>query len=272
MKSHYELLGIDQTADVETIKKAFRREIALYHPDKVTHLGHEFQQMAAARAAELTAAYKVLTDADMRAEYDASLLHSRSTPAVAETGPPPPPPPADDAETEPEEAADAGSAAAADRFEQERAGRDDIMRRAVLHRVLEVLQQLTGGCEMPVVKGFDLACVSKAKPSVLRRQVPPSVLVVVAPMIDAAVATEAWLNAVRARLVQRPIVILLLGNAMAPAGELSRAIDEARKKTPLLQELLFPVPIDIRDWSARIPANAPDSVRLLIDRLRNFVG
>ena len=54
MKTHYELLGLEPAADADTIKKAFRREIARYHPDKVIHLGAEFQEMAATRAAELT--------------------------------------------------------------------------------------------------------------------------------------------------------------------------------------------------------------------------
>src|ERR671913_403587 len=73
MKSHYEFLALEPTADLEAIKKAFRREIARYHPDKVVHLGTEFQEMAATRAAELTVAYKTLSDPALRAEYDAAL-------------------------------------------------------------------------------------------------------------------------------------------------------------------------------------------------------
>ena len=56
MKTHYEILGLESSADADAIKKAFRREIARYHPDKVIHLGAEFQEMAATRAAELTVA------------------------------------------------------------------------------------------------------------------------------------------------------------------------------------------------------------------------
>ena len=37
----------DADAPADEIKKAFRREIARYHPDKVQHLGQEFQEMAA---------------------------------------------------------------------------------------------------------------------------------------------------------------------------------------------------------------------------------
>ena len=50
------------------MKRAFRLQIARYHPDKVQHLGQEFQAMAAERAAELTEAYRVRTDDGRRAE------------------------------------------------------------------------------------------------------------------------------------------------------------------------------------------------------------
>ena len=71
--THYDLLGIDSAASVDEIRRAFRREIAKYHPDKVQHLGHEFQDIAAIRSAELTQAYKTLTDAGLRADYDAAV-------------------------------------------------------------------------------------------------------------------------------------------------------------------------------------------------------
>ena len=77
MKTHYELLEIAADAPADEIKRAFRREIAKYHPDKVQHLGKEFQEIAAVKAAELTQAYTTLTDAALRAEYDARLAESR---------------------------------------------------------------------------------------------------------------------------------------------------------------------------------------------------
>ena len=60
LKNYYELLEIAAAAPADEMKKAFRREIARYHPDKVQHLGQEFQEMAAERAAELTEAYRIL--------------------------------------------------------------------------------------------------------------------------------------------------------------------------------------------------------------------
>jgi curved DNA-binding protein CbpA len=69
-KNYYELLEIAPTAPADEVKKAFRLQIARYHPDKVQHLGKEFQNMAAHRAAELTEAYRILSDEGRRAEYD----------------------------------------------------------------------------------------------------------------------------------------------------------------------------------------------------------
>jgi len=74
-RTHYELLDVAHAAPAEEIKHAFRREIAKYHPDKVQHPGQEFQDIASARAAELTQAYKTRTNAALRAECDASLGH-----------------------------------------------------------------------------------------------------------------------------------------------------------------------------------------------------
>ena len=61
-KTHYDVLEVTPAAAADEIKRAFRAQIARYHPDKVQHLGKEFQEMAAVRAAELTEAYRVLSN------------------------------------------------------------------------------------------------------------------------------------------------------------------------------------------------------------------
>ncbi len=55
LTNYYDLLGVPPTASQEEVKRAFRQQIARYHPDKVQHLGKEFQAMAANRAADLDA-------------------------------------------------------------------------------------------------------------------------------------------------------------------------------------------------------------------------
>src|SRR3954470_14307597 len=82
------MLSVPPAAPADEIKKAFRREIARYHPDKVQHLGPEFQEMAAGIAADLTEAYRILMDPAARAKYDGD--RGGASPAAA----PPPRPPA----------------------------------------------------------------------------------------------------------------------------------------------------------------------------------
>ena len=85
-KTYYELLEIAPSATSEEIKRSFRLQIARYHPDKVQHLGREFQDMAAGRAAELTEAYRILSDDNRRAEYDRTIAAgAASAPAPGPT-------------------------------------------------------------------------------------------------------------------------------------------------------------------------------------------
>src|SRR5687767_13586014 len=95
-KTYYEMLEVRADASVDDIKRSFRREIAKYHPDKVQHLGKEFQEIAAIKAAELTQAYKTLSDETLRAEYDAQLSEGLTPPTpYAQPAPTAPAAPAD---------------------------------------------------------------------------------------------------------------------------------------------------------------------------------
>ena len=56
----YAVLGIAPGADRDEIKAAYRRMAAQYHPDKVQHLGREFQELAEKRFREIQQAYDEL--------------------------------------------------------------------------------------------------------------------------------------------------------------------------------------------------------------------
>jgi hypothetical protein len=56
----YTVLEIPPGASKEEIKAAYRRLAAKYHPDKVQHLGKEFQKLAEERFKEIQQAYDQL--------------------------------------------------------------------------------------------------------------------------------------------------------------------------------------------------------------------
>ncbi len=60
----YEILGVPSHASVDEIRAAYRKMIALYHPDKVAHLGSELQRVAHERTLLLRKAFEKLADTD----------------------------------------------------------------------------------------------------------------------------------------------------------------------------------------------------------------
>ena len=56
----YAVLGVDKNTSQEDIKKAYRQLVNKYHPDKVAHLGDEFQKLADKRFKEIQQAYQIL--------------------------------------------------------------------------------------------------------------------------------------------------------------------------------------------------------------------
>lgn len=56
----YSLLGVNRGASADEIRTAYRRLVAQYHPDKVSHLGREFQDMAHQKLIAIQQAYEML--------------------------------------------------------------------------------------------------------------------------------------------------------------------------------------------------------------------
>lgn len=278
VKTHYELLGLENTADADAIKKAFRREIARYHPDKVIHLGTEFQEMAATRAAELTVAYKTLSDDTQRAQYDANLSSGVLPPhAAGEATPPRPaepprtalrddpfdtPPTLDDIRTPPPGGGKA-------RFASERADRDVILRRAISARVMTAVETLYGKLETPTVRGFDMAMVPLAKPRFLGAP-PPRVLVKVVETADAAAVTEAFAGASKAKLHagKSPVVVLLFARHIAPQTELTKANEaSARHRQADGPDEVAVIVVNTAEWTCRLPPGCSPAVLKLADQI-----
>lgn len=60
IKEAYKILEIDETASDSEIKKAYKKLAVKHHPDKVIHLGEEFQKIAKEKFQIIVAAYDIL--------------------------------------------------------------------------------------------------------------------------------------------------------------------------------------------------------------------
>jgi len=263
LKNFYDLLTVAPEASADDIKKAFRREIARYHPDKVQHLGKEFQEMAAGIAADLTEAYRILMDPALRATYDTELKDGRgvsaasgaarpAAPAVEATRPAPPPRYADVPPPPP----------------RPNAGLD-LVRRAAIAKIRRAIDNALGPFDLLTAPVFDIAIITRPKKGLFKKaEESVCVLVKFVGMVDADAIAAIWPAASR---VTAPgaaaCVALLVGPGVAAAQALATAVHEQRRKSRGAGPVL--VPVDVRDWEALFPPETPASVRSLIERLKD---
>ena len=264
-KAFYDLLDVAPDAPADEIKRAFRREIAKYHPDKVQHLGQEFQDIAASKAAELTKAYKTLTDPAARAEYDADGDPVPSAPRSPSPGPPPTA--TESAKPARSHAPEPTEASGATVFQQDRAGAHDLVQRATVMRFRTALTGEFGSWDEFPLSGFEVTCIPKAAFWTLK--LPPRVLGRFVPEVTGPAVSETWNIAGRIpKDSQRELcIVFLMGPAIAPAGELAAALNEARRK-PTSTKLVM-VPVNTRTWNAHVPTDAPPLVKSLLTRLKS---
>jgi curved DNA-binding protein CbpA len=270
VKNFYELLEIAPTATAEEVKRSFRAQIAKYHPDKVQHLGKEFQAMAADRAAELTEAYRILSHDERRAEYDRMLAEGGAQPSVAAppaasagaapepsprpSAPPPPAPGGRAAQTGPQ-------------FRQERATRDEFVRKATMGRLRVALQAVGGPYDEAEARGFDIALVPKKK--LFSSNKNPRLLGRFVSTVDREAVADAWVQAAKWAGTDEACV-LLMGTSLAPAGELATEIGDQRKRHGKAGGgKLVLIPVDARDWEAWMPLDAPPIAKTLLARLKS---
>jgi len=272
-KTHYDNLELPQTATAEDIKKSFRALIARYHPDKVQHLGKEFQDMAADRAAELTEAYRILSDAGRRAEYDrvlgaAPVAAPSPGPSAAPAAPPPTPdrtaayePPKPQTEDVPPRPREPGAPKdETGTFREERQVRDEYLRKATLGRFRTAMTAV-GGYDETQLRGFEIAFVPKSK--FLSKNKNPRLLGRFLSRVDGSAVAETWADA--GKWTNDEVCVLLLGSTLAPARELAIAIAEQRRRSRSKVTL---IPVDARDWAAHMPTDAPDVAKMLLTRLK----
>jgi curved DNA-binding protein CbpA len=282
LRNFYDMLSVATDAPPDEIKKAFRREIARYHPDKVQHLGQEFQEMAAGIAADLTEAYRILMDPALRGKYNEDLFGGPSPsspratrhhpPAGPEYEPPPPQAPFSPSSSSSSSSsstspwADHGGPAPPPPRPSSGAG-VDFVKRASLSRVRTAVEDVMGNPEAVHVSGFDLAVDSKPKRGLFKKaEESVRLLVKFVPLVDPEAIAEVWVSALKGKVADATLCVLLVGSGLAPSKDLATAISEQRRKSRNAGPVL--VPVDVRDWEALFPPDTPASVRSLIQRLR----
>ena len=70
MEDHYAALGLASSATLADVKKAFRTQASIYHPDKNVAANAVHVAKAAERFRAVQAAYEVLSDPARREAYD----------------------------------------------------------------------------------------------------------------------------------------------------------------------------------------------------------
>ena len=68
IEDHYEVLGVDRDATTAQIKRAHRKLVLQYHPDKIDPSAD--QEAANAKFIAIQEAYEVLSDDERRTKYD----------------------------------------------------------------------------------------------------------------------------------------------------------------------------------------------------------
>ncbi len=249
-KNYYEILAIDRLCSPEDIKHAFRTQIALSHPDKVSHLAQEIQELAFQRTAELTEAYRVLSNGELRSHYDRK-LQGTMKPAAPING-----------------------NESVRKFEESAGGlgKDDFLYKTGLARVRSAVQETVPGmCESPV-RGFDLAFAARRKWGILSTgRDCAQVLVRALPLVDSQAVEEGWAGALKvARGIKGDLYLFLMGVKLGGADRLSASILALQRQTRLQDETrILVIPLNVNSFAALIPNGAPEPLRGIIRALQN---
>ena len=115
------------------------------------------------------------------------------------------------------------------------------------------------------VRGFDIAWAPKSK--LFGRGKGPRLLGRFVPRVDRDAVVDAWTQAGKTSgSGNEEMCVLLMGSAVAPAGELALAIAEQRRRQRGAKLTL--IPVDARNWDAHMPVDAPGIAKTLLARLR----
>jgi curved DNA-binding protein CbpA len=250
LKNYYEILAIDPLSSPEEIKRAFRTHIALSHPDKVSHLAKEIQELASMRTAELTEAYRVLSNAKMRSDYDRQLQNTVKSMASANGQ---------------EQRSRNGEPSG-------KLGKDTFLYKTGLARLKDAVLETFPGMQEMQWKGFDAAFVHRRKWNLLGPgRGCTQVFVRALPLVDSQAVEDGWHGVCRTVSgIRGDIYLFLMGIELDSPAKLSTTILFLQRRTRLQnQTRILVVPLNVNSFAPMIPSGAPDSLRAIIRALKN---
>jgi hypothetical protein len=154
--------------------------------------------------------------------------------------------------------------ASGSQFQKERASRDEFVRNTTINRLRSAIESVDGGYDETHVSGVDIAWAPKSR--LFSRGKGPRLLGRFVACVDRDAVVDAWARAGRAGGSTDEVCVLLMGAAVAPAGELARAIAEQRRRQRGTRLTL--IPMDARNWEVHMPLDAPGIAKTLLARLR----
>ena len=248
------LLGITLPASADEVKKAYRRQIARYHPDKVHHLGEEFQVMAAEKSAQLTDIYHQLLESggcDPSAETTAIVSDEATPPPAAPSTPDAP----------------SGRVHRMSTWQAVAAGCPSLILSAATDRMIQCIRWTMPRAEEFTIAGFSLACRTRVdwRGRIWQRR--PSEGVLLRTPADAPATGRR--TRVRDLLPGVDGTVVLFDLTLdARAGDRRETADH---QAPVLRAEadVFAVSIDAMTWKARVPPNAPEMAHQILARLRD---
>jgi putative ABC transport system ATP-binding protein len=145
-------------------------------------------------------------------------------------------------------------------FKEERATRDEFVRKAAVSRLRQALDAVGGGYEETQIRGFDLALTPK-KP-LFGKSKNPKLLARFVSQLDREAVADAWAQALKVGdSKDEEICVLLLGTVVSPAGELAAEITNQRRRSRGARVSI--IPVDARVWHAHIPLMGDEEIHAL---------
>jgi hypothetical protein len=152
-------------------------------------------------------------------------------------------------------------------FEQERATRDEFVRKATMDKFRQAFMLAAGsGYDAAKVRGFDGAWIPKSR--MFGPPAGPRLLARFVPRVTAAAVSEAWVRASNWNVsVDDDICVILMGTSVAPPRELAEAISEQRLRPSRGGGHVTLIPVNASVWDAHMPTDAPAVAKELLARL-----